>query len=100
MAPPDISSARRLGSMGRVPGTRTVRTNGRCESVAVGEGSALRRDHVGVEAGALLRRPLERLEVHVHEAEALRIAERPLEVVEQRPGEIAAHVDALLDGRV
>ena len=35
--------------------------------------------------------------VDVHDAEALRIAERPFEIVEQRPGEVAAHVGALAD---
>ena len=39
-------------------------------SVAAGEGGALRRNHVRIELGAVLRCPLERLEVHVHQAEA------------------------------
>src|SRR5205085_6703651 len=35
----------------------------------------------------------------VHDAEALRVAERPLEVIEQRPHEVAAQVHSLLRGR-
>src|SRR5262245_48056497 len=37
------------------------------------------------------------LEVDVHDPEALRRAVGPLEVVEQRPDEVSAHVDALFD---
>ena len=95
-------SAARVGlmSMGRVPSAKTVAGAAVASQSPSARAAPLRRDHVGVEVRAVLRRPLERLEVHVHQAEALREAERPLEVVEQRPGEIAAHVDALLDGRV
>src|SRR5690606_31145426 len=42
--------------------------------------------------GALLR-----LVVDVDDAEPLVVAVRPLEVVQERPHEVAAHVDALLD---
>jgi hypothetical protein len=38
-----------------------------------------------------------RREVDVDDAEALRVSERPLEVVEQRPAEVAAQVDAVGD---
>ncbi len=37
--------------------------------------------------------------VHVHQAEPLRVAVGPLEVVQQRPGEVAAHVRAPLPRR-
>ena len=53
-----------------------------------------RGDHLGVEARAVLGVALLRLEVDVHQPEALRVAEGPLEVVHQRPGEVAAQVDA------
>src|SRR6266516_900579 len=43
--------------------------------------------------------PRERLAVDGHESERGRVAERPLEVVEQRPVEVAAHVDALGEAR-
>src|SRR5436309_9751930 len=36
-------------------------------------------------------------EIHLHDAEALRVAVLPLEVVEQRPREVAAQVDSLPD---
>src|SRR5690606_30522220 len=52
------------------------------------------------EARARLGRALLRLEVHVYDAEALRVAVGPLEVVQQRPGEVAAHVHALAHGLV
>src|SRR6266487_3810573 len=57
-------------------------------------GSACRslpRDEVSVPVEALLGHPLERREVDVHHAEALPVAPPPLEVVEQRPDEVALH---------
>src|SRR5216117_319065 len=36
-------------------------------------------------------------EIHLHDAEALRVAVLPLEVVEERPREVAAQVDSLPD---
>ena len=60
------------------------------------QSAPLRRESTSrVEPRARLRRALLRREVDVHDAEALRVAEAPLEVVEQRPGEVAAQVDAL-----
>ena len=62
------------------------------------ENLSVRRDDFGVEARAVLRRPPLRSEIDMHDAEALGVTERPLEVVEQRPREVAAQIDALLDG--
>src|SRR6478672_4987106 len=60
----------------------------------------MRPDHLRVEPRARLRRPLLRLVVDVHDAEALRVAEAPLVVVEQRPGEVAPQVYTLTERRV
>src|SRR5258708_6660659 len=46
----------------------------------------------------ILGPPLERRVVDMDEAEALAEAEAPFEIVEQRPDEIALHVDARDDG--
>ena len=51
-------------------------------------------DDVAVPVRAVRRDPPLRLEVDVDDAEALRVAPRPLEVVQERPDEIATHVDA------
>src|SRR6266542_4905304 len=59
---------------------------------------ALLRDEVAVPVEALLRHPLERREVDVDHAEALPVAPRPLEVVEQRPDEVPLHRRSRLDG--
>src|SRR5690606_39646969 len=59
-------------------------------------GESLRiRDVRGVEAGAKLGRAPLRLEGDEHEAEAAGVAARPLEVVEEAPGEVAPDVGAL-----
>ena len=50
-----------------------------------------------VVAAAVLDRPLLRLVVDVDEPEALRVAERPLEVVQERPVAVADDGHALLD---
>mmetsp|Transcript_108916 Transcript_108916/g.150636 ORF Transcript_108916/g.150636 Transcript_108916/m.150636 type:complete len:384 (+) Transcript_108916:136-1287(+) len=47
-----------------------------------------------------LHEALLRLVVHAHDAEALRVAERPLKVVHEGPGKVAPHISALLDGAV
>src|SRR5688500_17657359 len=47
--------------------------------------------------GALLGRALEGVPVARHDPEARPVAVRPLEVVEQAPVRVAAHVDALVD---
>src|SRR5207244_4122988 len=47
-----------------------------------------------VVASARLHRSPLGLVVHVHEPEAERVAVAPLEVVEQRPREVAAHIRA------
>src|ERR1043165_1510584 len=51
-------------------------------------------DEVAVKKRAPLRRPLLRRKVHVHDPDPLRVAVAPLEVLEQRPDEVAADVDA------
>src|SRR4051794_15692522 len=48
--------------------------------------------------GAQLGRPLERLEVDVHQSEAVAEAGRPLEVVLRTPMEVAVDRHALRDG--
>src|SRR5262245_36202860 len=55
------------------------------------------RDQVAVPVEALLGHALERRVVDVDDPEALRVAEPPLEVVEQRPDEVAADRRALRD---
>ena len=58
-------------------------------------------DDLGVPLGAHLGCALEAREVDVHQAELLRVAVRPLEVVQQRPNKVAAHVGVVLqDGLV
>src|SRR3712207_5792601 len=49
--------------------------------------------HLGVPAGAVLRRALLRLVVDAHDAEPPAVPPRPLEVVEQRPQEVAPDVE-------
>ena len=67
----------------------TNRGRGRSEGVAAGD--------VGVELGARLRRAQLGVVVDPDDAEALAVSERPLEVVEQRPCEVAPQIDALFD---
>ena len=54
-------------------------------------------NHVGIKPGRGFRHAPLRLKVHVHDAEPLRVAALPLEIVEQRPDEVTAQVDAGLD---
>jgi hypothetical protein len=54
--------------------------------------TAIRPNHVRVEAPTRLDRPLLRLVVDVNDPEPARVAEAPLVVVEQRPGEVAAQI--------
>src|SRR5689334_21825096 len=56
-------------------------------------------DDVRVPVPAPLHRAPLRLVVDVHEAEALVVAIGPLEVVEQRPGEVSGEGDALAGRR-
>src|SRR5918999_2668482 len=70
----------------------------RLRVVRVEERRTIGADHVGIEPRARLQCPLERVVVDVHEAKPLRVSEAPLEVVEQRPGEVAAQVDTLPQG--
>src|SRR3546814_17323040 len=56
------------------------------------------RNHVAVEMRAVLERARLGLEIDMDDAEALGIAERPFEIVEQRPQHVAAHVHPPRDG--
>ena len=57
-------------------------------------------DHAMIPARALFGDALLRLIVHIDDAKAPRIAKGPLEIVHQRPDEIAAQLDAILDSAV
>src|SRR5215204_3709083 len=57
----------------------------------------VRRSDPRVVAAAVLERPRLRLVVDVHEPEALRVAEPPLEVVQEGPMAVAEEVRALVD---
>src|SRR5918992_335951 len=85
-------SSRRQRPGSRIRGSNRLPPGGRFDLV--------RRDDFGVPAGALLRDALLGLVVDVEDSESLRVAEGPLEVVEERPEEVAAHADARLDGVV
>src|SRR5688572_5664063 len=78
------SFCRRLGSVRSIAGIRAERR-------------PVCGDHARVKPRAGLRHAPLRLEVHVHDAEALGESERPFQVVQQRPGEIALHVAAVAD---
>src|SRR5688572_8312458 len=67
---------------------------------AVREDRAIGLDHLCVKPAAVLDRALLRFEIDVDDAEALGETERPFEIVDQRPGHVAAHVGALADGFV
>src|SRR5690348_12829327 len=87
---PDALRAMRSGCGSRSgarkpPCSRVVRAGRRLAQHA----SAARND-ARIEVGAVLRRALLVLEVDMHDAEALRIAMRPFEIVQQRPREVAA----------
>src|SRR5439155_15042269 len=58
------------------------------------------RDDLRLETRAVLLRALLVFEIDVDDAEAFRITVRPLEIVEQRPREVAAHVNARRTGGV
>src|SRR6266403_445003 len=61
---------------------------------------ALERSTVGkiaTEIKRILRPPCERLVVDVDKPEAPAVAERPLEIIEQRPYKITAHRDSGFD---
>src|SRR5689334_23555993 len=55
---------------------------------------AIAADDLPIPVKGVLGRALLRLEIHVNQAEALTIAFRPLEIVHQAPGKIAAHISA------
>ena len=56
-------------------------------------------DQLGVPLRAVFRQPLERVVVDAHDAEPLRVAVAPLEVVQERPDLVAAQVDAARPSR-
>src|SRR5215510_2151909 len=74
-------------------------TAGTIDELLHAKGRALRGDEVPVPREAVLRHPLEGVEVDVDDSEAAGVAERPLEVVEERPEEVAAHGHARRDSR-
>src|SRR5215213_7977798 len=88
---PPSGMSRSSSSTARVPSGNTFETP---ENAMLAMGTP---DEVAVpEARPLGHAPLRRV-VHVHEAEALRVAVLPLEVVEHRPREVAPDVDAVGD---
>ena len=84
-----LSSKRHCHRPGGAPRCAECRP-GRCGSV-----DAAGADRVAVPPRGVLHQPRAGRVVHAHDAEALGVAERPLEVVQQRPEEVAANVDAL-----
>src|SRR5690349_24802523 len=62
--------------------------------------SAIAGDQVAVPEGAALRHPPLALEVDGDDPEAAGVAVLPLEVVEQRPDVVAAHIHALADSEL
>src|ERR1700755_2533301 len=89
-SPSAISRSR--PSTARVPSSKTFETS----SNAIDATTHL-PDVVSVPERRPLRRALERGVVHAHDPETLVVAVLPLEVVEQRPRVVAAHIDALGD---
>src|SRR5262245_36304555 len=69
-------------------------------SVGVGAGKPVLRGEAGVPLSRVLDRSLLGLVVDVDQAKALGEAEAPLEVVEDRPDEVAAHRGAVGEGLV
>src|SRR3954454_17201367 len=89
-SPSAISRSR--PSTARVPSSKTFETS----SNAI-DATAHLPNVIAIPERGPLRDPLQRLVVHAHDPEALLVAVLPLEVVEQRPRVVAAHVDAVLD---
>src|SRR4051794_23152707 len=85
--------------------TTHARETGRVGSSRASTGSTVLNaspvglDRLGVPVERALRRTPLGLVVDVHEAEPLRVALGPLEVVHQRPAVVATDVDALVDRR-
>ena len=77
-----------LSPPGRRPGRRGV-GSGQSDRVGAGDGAE--------PLGRRLDRPLLSGAVDADQTEAGHVAERPLEVVEQRPVEVAAHVEAVVE---
>ena len=80
-----------------VPGERRRAGRRRTGSGRAAHPAAVRGDQVRVAPAAALDGPLLRRVVDVHQAEPLVVAVRPLEVVQQRPGEVAGQRRAALD---
>ena len=89
-------------STATVPSSKTL-VSSLYSMLAISHPLRRRGDPVAIPERAPLRDAPLRLEVDVDDPEALRVPVLPLEVVEQRPDEVAAHVDPggdrLLDGR-
>src|SRR5215207_11215760 len=68
--------------------------------LARGPSDAVLLDHAPVPEGAQLRRALAGREIAPDNPESLREAETPLEVVEQRPDQVAAQIDTVGDRAV
>ena len=81
----------------RAEPTRRVTLRAQVAGCFCAKNGAVGGDNLRIEVRAVLRRAPLACEVDVHDAKALRIAERPFEIVEQRPDHVAAHVDTLLD---
>src|SRR5690242_17297834 len=66
-----------------------------CDEIVRSEQAcAIAADDLPIPVKGVLGRALLRLEIHVNQAEALTISFRPLEIVHQAPGKIAAHISA------
>src|SRR5207253_1702960 len=63
--------------------------------VSTRQSSTFATNYFGVVPARRLDRALLRRIIDVHQTKSLGVAERPLVVVEQRPGEVAAQIDAL-----
>src|SRR5919202_3235787 len=88
------ATVRSTASTATVPPSKTFVTPSNASSAMAPGPVPVARDQVAVPERASLRRPPLRRKVDVDDPEAARVAVLPLEVVEQRPDVVAAHVDA------
>src|SRR3954470_9447215 len=89
---PSATSRSRSSTASVPPGNALRRPRNSSSAISA---SVPSRDHVPVPERALLRDPALGRIVDVDDPEPLRVAPLPLEVVEQRPDVVAAHVDSL-----
>src|SRR3954468_6051324 len=87
----------RLANRGRRAGFRAASAPGSCGPRPSGLREGPLPDQPPVPLRAVLEEARLGVVVDPHDAEPLRVAVRPLEVVHERPDEVAAHVDALPD---